>query len=127
MLHHSLSRQFRMNDPNNHYHQLEHLYFQIQCLPLQCPEGALDVCKCMPQTLVGLGPSMASRSEAHETFLLLFLRDGVPPPHFCDNAMEMIQGKFNKKLNEAAPHLKQLEMLQKERRKSLRKGLVIKC
>ena len=52
---------------------------------------------------------MASRSEAHETLSLLFVRDGVLPACICDNAKEMIQGKFSQKLKEAACHLKQLE------------------
>ena len=52
---------------------------------------------------------MVSRSEANETLLLLIVRDGVPPTFICDNAKEMIQGKFSQKLKEAACHLKQLE------------------
>ena len=52
---------------------------------------------------------MASRNEAHETLLLLFARDGVPPACVCDNVKEMIQGKFYQKLNDSACHLKQLE------------------
>ena len=52
---------------------------------------------------------MASRSEAHETFTSLFVRDGVPPTCICGNAKEMIQGKFQQKLKDAACHLKQLE------------------
>ena len=52
---------------------------------------------------------MESRSEAHETLLLLFVRDGVPPTHICSNAKEILQGKFSQKCNEASCHLKQLE------------------
>ena len=52
---------------------------------------------------------MASRSEAHETLSLLFVRDGVPPTCICDNARELVQGKFHQKLKEAACHLRQLE------------------
>ena len=52
---------------------------------------------------------MASRSEAHETLSLLFVRDGVPLTCICDNAKELVQGKFHQKLKEAACHLKQLE------------------
>ena len=52
---------------------------------------------------------MASRSGAHENLSLLFVRDGVQPTCICDNAKEMIQGKFNQELNEVACHLKQLE------------------
>ena len=52
---------------------------------------------------------MASRSEAHEMLSLLFVRDGVPQTCICDNARELVQGKFHQKLKEAACHLKQLE------------------
>ena len=51
---------------------------------------------------------MASRSEAHETLLLLFDRDGVMPACICDNSKEMVQGKFHQKLKDGALHLKQL-------------------
>ena len=36
---------------------------------------------------------MASRSEANETLLLLFARDGVPSVCICNDAKEIIQGK----------------------------------
>ena len=52
---------------------------------------------------------MASRSEAHETLLLLFARDEVLPACICDNAKKMVQGKFYQKLKDAAYHLKQLD------------------
>ena len=52
---------------------------------------------------------MASRSEAHETLSLLFVRDGVQPTCICDNARELIQGKFHQKLKEAVSHFKQWE------------------
>ena len=41
--------------------------------------------------------------------LFLFAVDGVPPACKCNNAKEMIQGKFHQKLKDAACHLKQLE------------------
>ena len=52
---------------------------------------------------------MTSRSEAHETLSLLFVRDGVPLTWVCDNARELVQGKFHQKLKVVACHLKQLE------------------
>ena len=52
---------------------------------------------------------MASRSDAYETFLLLFTWYGVPPPWICDNSKEMIQGEFYQKHKDAACKLKQLE------------------
>ena len=70
---------------------------------------------------------MASTSEAHETLSLLFARDGVPPACICNNAREMIQGKFHQKLKDAACHLKQLELYTPwsnaaERKKELKRG-----
>ena len=51
---------------------------------------------------------MASRSEAHETLFLLFARDEVLSVFICNNAKELVQGKFNQKLKDVACHLKQL-------------------
>ena len=53
---------------------------------------------------------MSSRSEAHATLLFLFMRDGIPLTCICNNAKELIQGKFHQKLKKAACHLKQLEL-----------------
>ena len=53
--------------------------------------------------------SKASRSEAHETLSLQFARDAVLPASICDNAKEMVQGKFYQKLKDAACHMTQLE------------------
>ena len=52
---------------------------------------------------------MALRSEAHETLLLPFSKDDVPPAFIYKNPKEMVQGKFCQKLKDAACHLKQLE------------------
>ena len=52
---------------------------------------------------------MASKSEAHETFSLLFSRDGVLPACICNNTKEMKQDTFYQKLKDAACHLKHLE------------------
>ena len=52
--------------------------------------------------------SMVSKSEAHE-MSLMFVRDGVLPACICNNAKELVQGKFNQKLKDVACHLKQLE------------------
>ena len=49
---------------------------------------------------------MASRSDAHETLLLLFMQDSVPPAFLFENAKNMIQGKFYQKLKDAACQLK---------------------
>ena len=52
---------------------------------------------------------MTFRSEAHETLLLLFARDGVPPACICNNGQEMVKGKLYHKFKDVACHLKQLE------------------
>ena len=66
---------------------------------------------------------MASRNEAHESLSLLLVSDGVPLTCICDNAKEMIQGKFHQKLTDAACHLKQLKPYTAEREiKELKNG-----
>ena len=45
---------------------------------------------------------MASTREAHETLLMFFARDGVPPASVCENAKETIQGKFDHKLEDSS-------------------------
>ena len=45
---------------------------------------------------------MASRNEAHETLSLLFAWDGILLACICENAKEIIQGKFYQKLKDAA-------------------------
>ena len=52
---------------------------------------------------------MALRSEVHETLLLLFAKDGALPACICNNAKEMIQGKFYQKLKNAACLMKWLK------------------
>ena len=46
------------------------------------------------------------KSEIHEALSLPFQYDGVPPVAICDNAKEMVLGKFNRKLKVALCHLK---------------------
>ena len=48
--------------------------------------------------------TMALASKAHETLLFLFARHGVLAACICDNAKEIIQGKFLQKLKDAACH-----------------------
>ena len=52
---------------------------------------------------------MASRSEAHQTLLLLFARDGVLQACTCYNAKEMIQGMFYPKLKDTERKIKELK------------------
>ena len=81
----------------------------IQSLPLQCLGKATDAqifatnigCSCLfPMKL---------RSEAHIVLSLLFQQDEVPLIVICDDAKEMVLGKFNRKLKETWCHLKQVE------------------
>ena len=48
---------------------------------------------------------MTSRSEAHEALLLMFARDCVLSACMCNNANEMIQGRFHQKLENFACQL----------------------
>ena len=72
--------------------------------------------------------SMASRSKAHETLLLLLTQDGVLSACIYDNVKEMIQGKFirSSKILHVSwiswSHILPCQMLQKKILKSLRKG-----
>jgi hypothetical protein len=49
------------------------------------------------------------KGEAHESLLLLFQHDGVPPSMIVDNALEQILGDFKRKCREADCHLRQTE------------------
>ena len=109
MLHPLLSRHFRRNDHNLCYcHLAHHVFSDMMFASTVSRRG--NRCAQVYATEFGWARvfQMASRSEACKTLLLLFVRDGVPPTCICDNAKEMIQGKFHQKLNEAACHLKQL-------------------
>ena len=122
MLHSLLSRLFRMNDQNLHYHHLAHPIFSDMMFLVQCPEGG-NRCAQVYATDFGWVRAfpVTPRSEEHETLLLLFPRNGVSPACTCDNAKEMVQDKFYQKLKDAACHLKQWshilpgQMLQRER------------
>ena len=99
MLHHLLSRQFRSNIITTCWIQC----FLTPFLPMQCPAGHaadFDWVRAHP---------MASRSEAKETFLLLFAKDGVSSSCICNNVKEMIQGKIYQKPQNTFCQLKQLE------------------
>ena len=109
MLYPLLMRQFRTNDCNLLYHQLAYPVFSDTKFARKCPEGAKDVTSICHRLWMARAFPRASRSEAHETLSILFVRDGIPPTCICDNARELVQGKLNQKLKEAACHLTQLE------------------
>ena len=95
MLQPSLPRQFRINYRNLCYHSLAHPVFSDAMFPstvsrkgnrfTQLYTADFGWARAFP---------MASRSEANETLPLLFARDGVPQACICDNAKEIVQGKF---------------------------------
>ena len=99
-----------MNDRNLHDHYLAHPVFSDTMFASTVSRRG-NRCAQVYATDFGWARAfpMASRSEAHETLSLLFARDGVLPACFCNNAKEMVQGKFNQQLKDAACHLKQLE------------------
>ena len=110
MLHPSLMRWLRTNDWNLHYCCLAHPAFSVMMFASTMSRRG-NRCAQVYATDFGWTRafSMASRSEAHETLLLLFVRNGVPPTCICNNAKEIIHGKFSQKLKDAACHLKRLE------------------
>ena len=56
--------------------------------------------------MIILVPNKADKiSEAHEALSFLCQLDGVPPTIICDDAKEMIQGKFSRNLKEASCQL----------------------
>ena len=110
MLHPLLSRQFRTNDRNLHYHHLVHPVFSNMMFASAVSRRGNRFAQVYA-TVVGWARafSIASRSEAHETLSLLLARDGVPSVCICDNVKEMIQGTLYQKLKDTACHLKSLE------------------
>ena len=110
MLHPLLLRQYRTNDRNLCYHCLAHTVFSDTIIASTVSKRG-NRCAHVYATDFGLARAfpMASRSETHETLSLLFARDAVPPACICYNSKEMVQGKFYKKLKDAACQIKQLE------------------
>ena len=105
MLHPLLSRWFRMNDMNLSFPVFADMMFANtvskrgnSCAPVYATD-----CRWTRAF------QMTSRSETHETLLLLFAMDGVLPACVSNNANDIIQGKLYQKLKGAAWHLKQLE------------------
>ena len=109
MLHPLLSRRFRTNDCN--LHCLAHPVFSDTMFASTVSRRG-NRCAQVCATDFGWARvfPMSSRSEAHETLSLLFVRDDVLSTCICDYAKEMIQGKFHQKLKDDACHLKQLEL-----------------
>ena len=134
MLHPSLSRRFRTNDHNFCYCHLAHTVFSEWCLPVQCPEGATDVHKYMPQILDGLELSQWHPEVRH-----------IRPCDCCLLGMEscqLVYATMPKRLYKISStrsstrlhviwnswsHILPGQMLQNERSKSLRKGQVVNC
>ena len=89
-----------MNDCNRCYHHLAHHVFSDMMFASKVSSRG-NRCEQVYATDFGWAKAfpIASRMQAHETLLLLFTQDGVPPAYICNNAKEMIQGKFCQKLN----------------------------
>ena len=87
MFHLSLSRWFRTNDNILHLHCLAHLIFSDMLFASTVSRRGNS---CVQVYITDFGWArafpMVSRSEADETLLLLFARDGVPPACICNNA-----------------------------------------
>ena len=94
MLHLLLSRQFRMNDRNLCYFHLAQSVFSDTTFAITVLRRGTDVHKYMPQTLDVLERSQSSKIEAQKSSSCLFAIDGIPLACICDNAKEIIQGKF---------------------------------
>ena len=95
MLHPSLSRLFRTNDRNPHHHCLAHPLFSDTMFASTVSRKG-NRCAQVYATYFGWAIAFpwALTSEAHETFLLLFARNGVPPACIFHDAKVMIHGKF---------------------------------
>ena len=108
MLYPLLLRQFQTNDWNLCNYCLAHPVFSDKMFASTVFRRG-NRCAQVHVTDFGWARAfpMASRSEVHETLLLLFAQDIVLPACISCNAKEMIQG--NQKLNNAASQSKQLE------------------
>ena len=103
MLHPLLLRLFEKNDRNFHFHHLAHPIFSDMMFASTLSRR-INRCAQVYATNFGwaIALPMASRSDACETLLFMFARDGVLPACICNNHKEMIQGKFHQKLKDAA-------------------------
>ena len=130
----SLFRQFRKNDRNLCNHHLADPIFSVT---VYASTASRKGNRCAQVYATDFGSAraypIAFRSKAHETLLLFFSRNGVPPACICDNDNNMIQAKFYQKLTDAVCHLKQSEPHDpwpnavEKRLKSLQMGLVVSC
>ena len=110
MLHPLLSRQFRTNDGNLHYHCIEHpLFSDVMFATTMSRRGNRFTQVYAMDFGWNRAFQMASRSEAYKTLFLLFAWESVLPACIQNNAKDMIHGKFYQKFKDAACHLKQLE------------------
>ena len=95
LLYPSLLRWFRVSDKNLCCHHLAHPVFLDMLFASTVSRRGN---KCAQEYVTDFGWARAFprafRSEAHNTLLLLVSRDGVLPACICNNAKQMIQGKF---------------------------------
>ena len=129
-----LSRWFRMNDHNLCYLCLPHQAF-LDTMFVSTVSRRTNNCVQVKTTHFGWARvhPLTSKSDAHDTLLLLFARVSVLPACRCNHTNEMNQGKFywNSRMLlvswNSSNHIFPSQMPQKESVKSLRKGPIISC
>ena len=91
----TMTRRFPTNDRMFCYKQLPHPIFTNIMFAGTASVGGK---KCAQVYTTSFGwcraHPMKRKGEAHESLLLLFQRDGVPPSMIVDNALEQILGDF---------------------------------
>ncbi len=106
----NIARRFWTNDRMLRYKRLPHPVFSDTMFAKTATVGG-NKCAQVYTTSFGWCRAfpMEQKGEAHESLLLLFQRDGVPPSMIVDNASEQIQGDFTQKCRETDCHLRQTE------------------
>ncbi len=106
----TLAQQFLTNDRMLCYKQLPHTTF-TDTLFAGTPSRSGNKCAHAFSTSFGWARAhpMTRKGEAHETFSLLFHRDGVPPTMVFDGSKKHSQEDFKRKLCKVDCHARQTE------------------
>ena len=100
-------RQFQTNDQ----HLCYMIFAPIYSDKLFANTVSRGVNKCIQMSVTNFGSShsipMKLKSKTHRVLLLLYQWDWVQPAMKCDNTKGMIQGNFNRKLEEVLCHFSQ--------------------
>ena len=106
----SLSRRYSTNDRMLRYNRLPHPVFSdtMQAGILSKGGNKYTQAYCTQYGWTWCSP-MKTKSESHETLLLVFKRDGVLPKLVVDNPKEKPLGRFATKCREADCHLTNTE------------------